>query len=44
MIDVDVTVLHQRFMDSNVGFQQRLDAIKMALVLFAEAFLLGRTT
>ena len=39
MIDVEVIALQKKFTDAN--FQQRGDAIKMALVLFAENFLFG---
>ena len=41
MMDVDVTALHHKLTDPDVGFQQPLDAVRMTLILFAETFLFG---
>ena len=39
MMDVDMTALHHKLTDPDVGFQQPLDAVRMTLILFAKTFL-----
>ena len=39
MVDVDVNTLQKRFINPDAGFQQPLDAVKIALVLLTKTFL-----
>ena len=42
-MNVDVIELQQRLIDPDADFQQPLDAVRMALVLFVKTCFLGRT-